>query len=55
MDFLQAIAPQLAALLRAAADYLDGDAEEVEELFEESDQAPLWVVNDRGGWEQVSA
>lgn len=54
MDFLVAIAPQLAALLRAAADYLDGaTGEELDDLLEDQPAAPVWQMNDRGGFDRV--
>lgn len=48
MSFLDAIAGPLAALLRAAADWLD---EEPEEEPEQVEPPPKWIPNDRGGFD----
>lgn len=52
--FLEAISGPLADLLRAAADWLDSDLEDLSEPEEPEPPAPRWIPNDRGGFDPAA-
>lgn len=49
-SLLEAVRLPLADLLRATADWLDDDPDELVEEVEDT-PAPKWVANDRGGFD----